>query len=120
MNRYIHTSGTKEDYVGYVSTKSGIVVATGFSRIVHGGRGAYVEFSDKQINQVNLEIPPDQLWRLNKEYTDKIYYTEWRTKDKIKVYHQKRTVDYADYKPGMWYISPRDLQDFVIEGRYTI
>jgi hypothetical protein len=36
---------------------------------------------------------------------------EWRTKDqsKVKVYDQKRTVEYADYKVGLFYISPFDL-----------
>jgi len=27
----------------------------------------------------------------------------------VKIYDQKRTVDYADYKVGLFYISPFDL-----------
>jgi len=36
---------------------------------------------------------------------------EWRTKDQsnVKVYEQKRRVEYADYKVGLFYISPFDL-----------
>ena len=36
---------------------------------------------------------------------------EWRTKDQssVKVYEQSKTVDYADYKVGFFYISPFDL-----------
>jgi hypothetical protein len=36
---------------------------------------------------------------------------EWRTKDQsnVKVYEQSKTVDYADYKVGLYYISPFDL-----------
>jgi len=36
---------------------------------------------------------------------------EWKTKDQsnVKVYDQKRTVEYADYKVGLFYISPFDL-----------
>ena len=44
---------------------------------------------------------------------------EWRTKDQsnVKVYEQKRSVDYADYKVGLFYISPFDL---FIEGEAVI
>ena len=36
---------------------------------------------------------------------------EWRTRDQsnVKVYDQKRTVEYADYKVGLFYISAFDL-----------
>jgi hypothetical protein len=44
---------------------------------------------------------------------------ESRTKDQsnVKVYDQKRTVDYADYKVGLFYISPFDL---FVEGEAVI
>ena len=44
---------------------------------------------------------------------------EWRTKDQsnVKVYDQKRTVEYADYKVGLFYISPFDL---FVEGEQVI
>ena len=44
---------------------------------------------------------------------------EWRSKDQsnVKVYEQKRTVDYADYKVGLFYISPFDL---FVEGEAVI
>jgi hypothetical protein len=44
---------------------------------------------------------------------------EWRTKDqsKVKVYEQGKTVDYADYKVGLFYISPFDL---FVEGGAVI
>ncbi len=39
-------------------------------------------------------------------------YEEWRTnEDNVKLYHQLRTVDYADYRVGFWYISPFALRD---------
>jgi hypothetical protein len=51
---------------------------------------------------------------------------EWRTKDQsnVKVYEQSRTVDYADYRVGLFYISPFDLfverelqvSDFLIDA----
>ena len=44
---------------------------------------------------------------------------EWITKDQssVKVYDQKRSVDYADYKVGLFYISPFDL---FVEGEPVI
>lgn len=88
-------------------TKSGLKVATSYERIVLGGRGPYVEFSDEQVVQSNFIVPEDQKWRFTSSNS---YYNEYRTiQDNVKIYHQKKTVDYADYKIGMWYISPFDL-----------
>ena len=44
---------------------------------------------------------------------------EWRTSDEsnVKVYDQKKTVDCADYKVGLFYISPFDL---FVEGEAVI
>ena len=78
-------------------------VAKGYARVVIGGRGPYVEFSQDQIlfdnfTKVEPEDPNKFHW----------YYDEYRYKDKmcIKLYLQKHTVDYADYKVGMCYIDP--------------
>jgi hypothetical protein len=90
-------------------TKSGTKVATGYERVVLGGRGPYVEFRADQIVEENFEIPEDQEYRK----TDKrVYYIEARSKDDsyVKLYIQKRTVAYADYKVGMLYISPFELK----------
>jgi len=45
----------------------------------------------------NLQVPPDQIWRLG---SDVAYYIEHRSRDEasVKVYEQRRTVGYADYK----------------------
>jgi len=95
-------------------TKSGTHVATGYERIVIGGRGPYVEFRADQIVEENFEIPEDQEYRK----TDKrVYYIEARSKDEsyVKLYIQKKTVAYADYKIGMLYISPFELKTEEIE-----
>ena len=68
----------------------------------------YVEFSESQIEMMNIHIPVNQLYRL----TDlRIYYVEFRSCDvsSVKVYYQVKTVAYADYKIGLFYISPSDL-----------
>jgi len=95
-------------------TKSNLIVAKGYERVVIGDRGPYVEFSEDQIVHDSLEIPKDQLWRLHWLQPDpkrRCYYWEFRSTDEsfVKVYFQKRIVNYADYKIDMWYISPFDL-----------
>ena len=102
------------EYVGTGDTiclKSGWTIAIAFTEIVHGGRGDYVEFSDKQICRGDLTIPDGAEWRVNSPVA---YYVEWRTECGVKVYQQKKAVDYADYKVGMWYISPLDLEGFEV------
>jgi hypothetical protein len=89
-------------------SKDGNVLSKGYNRIVTGGRGPYVEFTDEQINFKSFHIPKDQLYRT----TDRrVYYIEFRSVDEsnVKLYYQLQTVVYADYKIGMFYISPYDL-----------
>lgn len=83
-------------------------VATGYERIVIGGRGPYVEFNSTQINLDSFIISDEEYWRIN---SDLAYYVEYRTSSisNVKVYFQKKLVDYADYKIGLYYISPFDL-----------
>ena len=92
-------------------SESGIKICTGYKRIVIGDRGPYIEFDKSQIIKEVLFIPDNQKWRLSNQF-NYAYYIEWRTNpDNIKVYEQKRTVSYADYKIGLYYISPFDLRD---------
>ena len=67
----------------------------------------------------SLQMPGEEKYRLEHPWKDKVFYVEWRTKDQsnVKVYDQKRTVDYADYKVGLFYISPFDL---FVEGEPVI
>ena len=92
-----------------IKTITGLEIATGFTRIVHGGRGDYVEFSPSQIILAHLHIPQDVEWRLKSGVA---YYGEYRSNDSayVKFYHQKRTVKYADYIIGMWYALPSELE----------
>lgn len=91
-------------------TSSRTLLSIGFSRVVIGGRGPYVEFNDRQIILETLE-------HIDGEH---YYYDEWRTKDAshLKLYHQIYTVNYADYAPGMWYATPFELFD--IQGKVLI
>lgn len=104
-----------------IRTTNGTEVAVGFNRIVHGGRGAYVEFLDEQIIKGSIEIVNGSEWRLDSSHpaSSKCYFALYTPKgEKIRVYHQKREVDYADYIVGRWYISPKCLRGFEIVGSY--
>lgn len=89
----------------------------GFNRIVVGDRGPYVEFLPGQIDTKDIHIPEKELWRLHDR---RVYYIEFRTRgiENVMVYYQLRTVSYADYKIGMFYISPYDL--YLTNGRRII
>jgi hypothetical protein len=89
-------------------TKSGFEVAKWYERVVIGDRGPYIEFCGEMLTKDGIYIPEDQIWRIKNALC---YYVEWRTKDEsyVKIYNQKKTVKYADYKVGMWYISPFEL-----------
>jgi len=88
----------------------GCLVAIGFERVVEGERGPYVEFHEDHIQLAHLVTPPEEEWR---KASPSAYYEELRTNDTawVKVYKQRRSVGYADYVPGLYYISPFDLED---------
>jgi hypothetical protein len=92
-------------------SKTGILLCKGYTRVVIGGRGPYVEFHDKHIIKNSFIIPPDLKYRVCSEIC---YYIEHRSIDEsyVKLYHQKKLVSYADYKIGLYYISPFDLYMF--------
>lgn len=79
---------------------SGVRIATGYTRIVIGERGPYVELGFDNLNCAVLREVDERHH----------YYVELRTiPDNVKVYAQVHRVDYADYVPGMCYVSPFDL-----------
>ena len=106
------------DYTRF-ETSTGLHVATGYTRVVIGERGPYVEFLPSHLIWDSLHIPDEEKYRLEHPWKDRVFYVEWRIKDQsnVKVYDQKRTVEYADYKVGLFYISPFDL---LVEGEPVI
>ena len=88
---------------------NGTLFAIGYNRIVHGGRGDYVEFEKEHIVQKLYSL-------FNNEPTEDLdiyYYWLYPESDReTKVYLQKKTVKYADYKIGKYYVSPYLLKDF--------
>jgi hypothetical protein len=90
-------------------TKSHELIAISYNRIVIGNRGPYIEFQQKDIILDNIYIPELEKYRLT---SNVVFYYEYRTNiDNVKIYYQVKTVNYADYKIGMYYISPFDLYD---------
>lgn len=83
-------------------------VAYGYRRIVIGDYGAFVEIEPKQIEMLTLKLAPGEEYRVYDErYSAHVKY-HWYTTivpAQIKLYYQQRTVEYADYIPGMWYVS---------------
>ena len=86
------------------------LVANGYSRIVIGDYGAYVEIPlDKMIID-NLIVKPGQEYRFYSKYSNiKYHWYCLKNNENIKIYYQKKPVTYADYKPENFYISPYDL-----------
>jgi len=89
-------------------TTYGLLIANGYIRVVIGERGPYIEFAPEQIVHRNIFVPKKEKRRLENNI---YYYDEYRSKDDslVKLYLQKRTVKYADYKCGLWYISPFEI-----------
>ena len=93
-------------------TLAGTHICTGYTRIVIGDYGAFVEISPEQINNEVLQCQPGQEYRSNDpRFADKVKYLWLTAKDRTqcKIYLQKKTVSYADYLPGMYYISPYEV-----------
>lgn len=84
------------------------ILSKGFTRIVIGDYGPYVEISPDQIIRDALWIPKEQEFRLNGDFYGKYV---WYTSDGVnKIYHQIRTVNYADYLINCYYISPYEVK----------
>lgn len=78
----------------------GQTLCRGYTRIVIGQRGPYVEIHEDQLAQENF----DEIQALHR------YFVELRSElSNVMCYYQLEPVDYADYRRGMFYISPFDL-----------
>jgi hypothetical protein len=82
--------------------QDGMYLLNGFSRIVIGAHGAYIEFVRNNL-ETRLVVPESQEWRIGSRF--KIKY-EWFTPvdSSVKIYRQVRKVKYADYIAGRYYV----------------
>lgn len=87
-------------------------ISNGYSRVVIGDHGSYVEFKKEHICFENVREKEDQKWRKNNHYV-KYHWLETRSYkpngEPTKIYKQVKTVKYADYKVNRYYISTKDL-----------
>lgn len=86
---------------------SGIHIATGYTRVVIGERGPYVEFIFDNLEFDSITVKSGEEWR---QQSDRAMYGWYECGD-VKLYNQRRTVDYADYRIGRWYASPFSMVD---------
>ena len=101
-------------------TRNNVPLTTGYNRIVYGERGAYVEFDTAHILKFKDQtfVPQHAQWRITRKYWKKVFYYEYRTKDSnIKLYFQRKTVSYADYVVGRWYVALKDIKFIDIGDR---
>jgi len=93
-------------------TLDGTRICEGYKRIVIGDYGAFVEIAPEQICKEVLHCKPGQEYRYeNARYATHAKYLWLTAKDHsdCKIYLQKKRVAYADYMPGMYYISPYEV-----------
>lgn len=102
-------------------SKSGLLISTDYERVVIGDYGAFIEISPKQIVNSSLKVKEGQEYRIvDRHFSERVKYHWYTTKDNTdtKLYYQQKTVDYADYKVGYWYVSPYEVTiDRVTKGR---
>lgn len=118
--RNIYTNTIPAFLLSFDKTKplyslNGSLICNGYDRIVIGDYGAYIEFSSEQANKDLFIIAPGQEYRLEPRYSNAKYI--WLTIDdgsQIKIYYQKNTVSYADYKPQYYYISVYEVYPEII------
>ncbi len=97
-------------YIRLEDGSEGPLLANNYTRIVHGGRGSYVEIDPSQIIKSEVMIAPGEEYRFDESWRNKVYYFWYVTKTgNRKVYYQLKTVSYADYIIGMVYVSPDDV-----------
>lgn len=95
-------------------TSRGSIITNSYNRIVVGDYGAFIEFSDNNALLNSFIIAPGQEYRVYDErYSKNVKYIWLTINDgsNIKIYHQKKGVSYADYKPEKYYVSVHEVFD---------
>ncbi len=89
-------------------------VLKSYYTLVTGDHGSYYEFELEDLN-CEIGVYENEKHRLKNpsaKYDWYIPIIERIPENKIKIYLQKNTVKYADYKIGKYYVSPYDILDF--------
>lgn len=86
----------------------GAKISNGYDRIVVGDYGAFIEINSTDICKENIVVLSGQEFRLDPDFNGK--YLWYTTNGSVKIYYQVRTVKYADYKVGFYYVSPTEIK----------
>lgn len=95
-----------------ICSLEGTPIAKGYTRVVIGDYGAFVEILKENIIRSNIKTKEGQEYRYKDEkYSSRVKYLWLTARDTsdCKIYYQKKTVSYADYKPDYFYISPFEV-----------
>ena len=101
-------------------TINGSLICNGYDRIVIGDYGAYIEFPSEQANKNLFTVAAGQEYRIDNLRYANVKYA-WLTindDSQIKIYYQKNTVSYADYKPQKYYVNVYEVYPAVIMQLY--
>ncbi|MGB7498045.1 MAG: hypothetical protein WBR14_21390 [Candidatus Acidiferrum sp.] len=90
---------------------AGLLLATGYERVIfltpaaarlHGG--PYVELNRQQVQLENFHRATNTYWN---------DFHEWRSNcaSNVMLYEQLRTVGYADYQIGFYYITASEIKE---------
>ena len=79
-------------------------------RVVVGDHGPYIEFKPENI-LVDVECVKGKEFKHDDKYKNTVKYFDENPVgyEGVLLYNQQKTVSYADYKAGMYYVSPYDL-----------
>jgi hypothetical protein len=109
---YLDNIPTELNVNGWVDTLftlNGSPICDGYDRIVIGDYGAFIEFSTSPYSFI---VKPGQEYRIDDERYSKNVKYHWLTindNSDVKIYHQMRTVAYADYLPDKYYVSVHEV-----------
>ena len=96
-----------------IFSKGNTLIANGYDRIVIGDYGAFIEIDVSKMLLNNCKVKKGQEYRyLDDKYRDNVKYL-WLTANdnsNIKIYFQKKIVDYADYQINKFYINPFEIK----------
>lgn len=101
----------------FLDSEGTIPLCRDMERFVVGDHGVYAEFSHDDL-LVELEVMKGKEYKRTSDYAKKVKYFDMNPigYPKVLVYDQQRGVKYADYRPGMLYVSPYDLGSIVLSG----
>lgn len=94
-------------------TVNGSLISTGYKRIVIGDYGAFIEYTSVQANSQSYIVKQGQEYRIeDPRYSKNVKYHWYTINDNsnVKIYYQVKGVSYADYVPGMYYVSVHEVK----------